>query len=288
MDPVSIATLASGAAAVGGNLIGAYMNRKATEAANAANAEMAQKNIEMQERFAQHGVRWKVADAQAAGIHPLYALGANTHSFSPVSVGAIPDHSMGQAMANIGQDIGRAIHSTSTVKERQATAARMTALTEERAELENALLRSQIAKINQAPNPPLPSNSDMPALTGQGNSTTGYVREKPLERVHSQPGRPAQEVGAIPDYGFSRTNSGLTPVPSKDIKEKIEDQFIPETMWALRNQLLPNFGKGPLPPDPKYYPLPPGATAWKWNHLYQEFQPFDQRKGGWVQLKGGR
>lgn len=29
--------------------------------------------------FAQKGIRWKVADAKAAGIHPLYAMGASTN-----------------------------------------------------------------------------------------------------------------------------------------------------------------------------------------------------------------
>ena len=44
----------------------------------------ADKNIKYQKQFAQHGIRWKVEDAKAAGLHPLYALGANTHSFTPV------------------------------------------------------------------------------------------------------------------------------------------------------------------------------------------------------------
>ena len=38
----------------------------------------ANKQYEMQKEFAQNGIRWKVADAKAAGIHPLAALGAQT------------------------------------------------------------------------------------------------------------------------------------------------------------------------------------------------------------------
>lgn len=42
-------------------------------------------NIQQQREFAQKGIRWRVSDAKKAGIHPLFALGANTASFSPVA-----------------------------------------------------------------------------------------------------------------------------------------------------------------------------------------------------------
>lgn len=43
-----------------------------------------------QEKFAKHGVRWRVADAQAAGIHPLAALGMSPNQATPVTIGADP------------------------------------------------------------------------------------------------------------------------------------------------------------------------------------------------------
>lgn len=52
-------------------------------------------NAALQREFAQHGIQWKVADAQAAGVHPLYALGGGTPSFSPgasVSEGGVTHH----------------------------------------------------------------------------------------------------------------------------------------------------------------------------------------------------
>ena len=42
---------------------------------------------DLQREFAQNGIRWKVADAEAAGIHPLAALGAQTTPYQPVSIG---------------------------------------------------------------------------------------------------------------------------------------------------------------------------------------------------------
>lgn len=41
------------------------------------------KNIAFQKEFAQHGVRWRVEDAKAAGVHPMYALGASGAAFAP-------------------------------------------------------------------------------------------------------------------------------------------------------------------------------------------------------------
>ena len=36
-----------------------------------------------QREFAQNSIQWRAADAKKAGVHPLAALGASTHSPSP-------------------------------------------------------------------------------------------------------------------------------------------------------------------------------------------------------------
>jgi len=105
------------AAAIGGGLLSGDSSRK-----------IAHEQMDAQREFAQMGIRWKVADAKAAGIHPLYALGASTHSFSPVSVGG-PD--WGGILGQAGQDISRAYSSTRTQQERQDLGA--FALAQERA-----------------------------------------------------------------------------------------------------------------------------------------------------------
>lgn len=235
--------------------------------------EMADKNAALQREFAQNGIRWRMEDANRSGIHPLYAMGANTSSASPVYTGQESDDG---PIAGMGQNISRAMQATMQKQEREASV--MTELQQERAWLENALLRSRIAREQAQVGPPLPSNSDMNYLTGQGNSGSmapsmggAYVEENPLQRVHSAPGRPAQEVGAVSDYGYARTNSGIAIVPSKDVKERIEDNIVPEVMWSVRNLLAPNFGGGPAAPDPRHYP-PGKGKEWKWNYRAQEFQ----------------
>lgn len=276
-----IPALIGGAAAIGGSLIGGKMASRATKSANDANAAALKQQNKLQKEFAQHGIRWKVEDAKKAGIAPLAALGAQTHSFSPASVGVTPDLGMANAAANMGQDISRAVHATRTGPERA-----MAVLQLENQKLQNDYLRSQIAKMNSSQvGPGLPSNSGLPgSLLGSGQGDA-YVVEKPLERTHSAPGLPGQEVGYVPDLGWARTASGLTQVPSADVKQKIEDQLIPEVMWAVRNHLLPNLGIGERPSKDL---LPKGAKEWIWNPLKQEYQPDTVYRDSWFGNKFGR
>lgn len=119
------------------------------------------RNTRLQKEFAQNGIQWKVEDAKKAGIHPLYALGAPTMSFSPSSVGS--------DFAGVGQDLSRAIDATRSSKDRGQ--ARLDALTLERAGLENDLLRSQIMGSKMAL---LRSNGpSMPS--GNGNDFTDPI-----------------------------------------------------------------------------------------------------------------
>lgn len=72
------------------------------------------REYERQKEFAQNGIRWRVEDAKAAGIHPIFAIGANTSTYSPqAAVGT--DYGISQA----GQNIGRAIEAKQTIAERQ-------------------------------------------------------------------------------------------------------------------------------------------------------------------------
>lgn len=94
--------------------------------ANAFGSESAaEKNAKEQRRFARNGITWKVKDAKRAGVHPLFALGAQTASFTPSYQS--PDYSF------IGQAAG-------------AAADRKTA--EKQMQLNERLLDSQIKKMD--------------------------------------------------------------------------------------------------------------------------------------------
>lgn len=146
----------------GTSLLGGLFGRKSQEEANA-------KNLAAQREFAQSGVQWRVADAKKAGIHPLAALGAQTASFSPSFVG---DTSFGTGIAQAGQDVSRAIDATRPAAQRSAAFEKSVQdLTVQKMGLENQILASQLAKINQAGHPPaFPGTPTL--IDGQGNTTS--------------------------------------------------------------------------------------------------------------------
>lgn len=261
------APLAAAAIPAAASLAAGVMGAKAQDKATQAARDAAAANTAMQMEFAKNGIRWKVADAKAAGIHPLYALGAQGASFSPVSIGETPNLAMPNALANMGQDIGRAISTTRTQEEKEVAAINLAAA---RANLDGQVIDNQIKAKTlsnmSATAPSFPGSTNF--IPGQGNSP--LMKVKPSERSSSEPGRPAQQAGWVPDVGYARTDTGLTPVPSQDVKERIEDQMIPELMWAMRNQIAPNLGVATPPPKSQ---LPKGADSWRWSFRSQEWQP---------------
>lgn len=169
-------------------------NLSAAERTNLANihaaadinrATIADKDLDrqLQREFAQSGIRWRVDDARAAGIHPIYALGGPGASYSPgaislvspsrvtplSSVGAasqayaaspppVTGNNIGSSLASMGQDIGRALTATQTAVQRDAAFEQTSRdLWLQNATLKNELLASQIAKLKGQVGPPMQS-----------------------------------------------------------------------------------------------------------------------------------
>lgn len=141
---------------------------------NQQKKEGQEREIELQREFAQNGLRWKVEDAQRAGIHPLAALGATGASYSPVGLG---DNDYSAVGSSVGQDISRAVDATRTAPERMgAISHKMEALGLERASLENDLLRAQILDITRPRTPPFPmadGGYNVPGQPGSGIKIAG-------------------------------------------------------------------------------------------------------------------
>lgn len=247
-----------------GNIIAAGANLVGGIIGSNKESKIAKQNIAMQKQFAQEGIRWKVADAKAAGLHPLAALGAQTSSFSPISVGG---NSLATGLAAAGQDIGRAVNATRTSGERiDAYTKTVQDLNLRRLGLENDLLASQIAKINQAGSPPpFPTAGNRHLIEGQGNSP--LIKSDPMEQTPTDPLNPSSEPGSNPEVGYARTTAGWAPVPSKAIKERIEDNFPAEVTWMMRNQMAPSFGFRSNPPK---IDIPEGHF-WQYNPFTQEY-----------------
>lgn len=236
----------------GSSLLGGVVDYFGNKSANDANKDM-------QYDFAKQGIRWKVEDAQAAGIHPLYALGAQTISPSPSFVGS----TLGNSISNAGQDISRAINSTRTAGERRLAELQLSSA---KADLDGKLIdnqirASQLAKMNQVQTPSFPSGTVGQLIPGQGDSSR--VIDAPLTRTISARGAPNQEPAPVTETGYLRTPSGgYFPVRSKDATDRLDDDTIGNLLWNFRNRVLPSFGFN--------YSLPNDANIY--NPLTQQYE----------------
>ena len=286
----SVASAVGGVASGIGSIIGSNNSAASAEAINRA-------NYEHQKEFAQNGIRWKVADAKAAGLHPLAALGAQTSGYTPSAVvGDSPDFSF---LRDIGQDIGRAVDAKSTAAERAKNAAMLeqgAKLDIEGKQLDNDYKRTLIASqkqddalklanaavraswSQQLP-PAMPSFApDGSLMPGQGNATSpGGIESKPAEIVVNEPGRRGQERGSITELGFSRTNDGgYVPVMSNDAKQRYEEDIFGEIGWNLRNRLPGLIDRQDVAPPRSWLSDP--DSSWE----------FDLSRGAWYERPAGR
>lgn len=237
--------------------------------------DSAQKDRKAQREMAQNSIQWRVADAKAAGVHPLYALGAPTMNFQSVG-----DGGAGATLAQMGQDVSRAKMAAMDRREREAAATRaaIDAAHERqqndvlfgqqvrRNELDMQYVQSQIARLNSAQiGPPNPGGISNP---------NPRVQPRPSSPVIGASGNPAREPGDITDYRYFRMPNGHIGIaPSEDWSGTIDDVTNPQTLgWTWRNNIVPFFDRGYFPlPNPRQYPLPPGADRWYWNGM--TFEP---------------
>ena len=278
--------------AIGGalGLIGAGQSQASAERLN-------QLNYEHQKEFAQNGIRWKVADAKAAGLHPLAALGASTASYSPSAViGDSPDYSF---LKDMGQGIDRAMDAKATRQERAEREQKEDALFNEELkgkQLQNQETETRIQSMKwdmamelarnatqsvrtQQQVPAMPSLApDGSLMPGQENATSpGGIESKPAEIVVNEPGRRGQERGSITELGFSRTNDGgYVPVMSNDAKQRYEEDIFGEIGWNLRNRLPGLIDRQDVAPPRSWLSDP--DSSWE----------FDLSRGAWYERPAGR
>lgn len=273
----------AGAITSGGlSLLGDYLASEATQDENQRRRQHQDQinasNYAMQKEFAQMGLRWRVEDAKAAGLHPLAALGATGASASPSFMMAEEQPARSEMYSRMGQNLSRAINATLSPEEKA-----MKMLQIESMRIDNAIKQRQLDSITS---PGIPTSSLVPRhLLGQNplnyNFSGERVMEQPTIKSHSATNRPHQAAGEYTDYVFDRTATGLHPVPSKEIQEAIEDKFIPETLHAVRNYIYPTISKRfrqSAQPTLYDHPLPRGYE-WGWKPSAFEWRA--RKKGKW-------
>jgi len=145
----------------------------------------AKRQEKLSKEFAQHGIQWRVEDAKAAGIHPLAALGASTHTAPGLPVG-------GDAVA---AGLGKAAD----------------ALLSERGALENDLLRAQIEKTNSETSTERATSRTIIANARRRGQTASTAPPPPEHTGRFIPGEPGPRV--------------LTSDPRWSDAQKFEDRY---------------------------------------------------------------
>lgn len=238
---------------VTGALIGAGASLLGGAMSSRAGAREAARDRRFQEAFARQGIQWRVADAQAAGVHPLYALGAPLQQASPIGINT---GQMGQAVADAGQQVSRAIAATETADQKQI---RELAIRRARAETRGSeaqalILDAQAQKLLREirSQPSFPSGSFSGGIEGQEPLTLSpgmpmpagsfdQLLPQPSKRVSSRSSEPHVETGRSPMgsvFDVSRRMEFM--LPSKDATEALESisESLPQqVLWYSMNRL---------------------------------------------------
>lgn len=195
----------------GASLLGGFMQSK-----------QADKQAELQKQFAQSGIQWKVRDAEKAGIHPLYALGAQTTSYQPTQVGDL-------GIAEAGQNIGRAIDATrSNPAKVNALSLTASQIQLEGLKLDNELKKAQLASAvalaHQTQHAPgLPGPFTQSAIVGQGNTEQTDPSRLPLMHSARQP----QYTTNLKVGGYD-----VMPSPNWSDAQTFQDRYGEPGEWA--------------------------------------------------------
>lgn len=250
-----------------GGLSGLFGGSNNNAALNASRIN-ADQDRAFQMAAATQGIRWKVNDAKAAGIHPLFALGAPTFNPSPTSLlsdsGGGSD--LGGSLSRMGQGVERALLAAAPQDERDATTGGiMTQLGIERARLQNDLLRAQIGSLaaRVGPDqigPPGPSLKAVGGIPGQPQSVVGNYEAKSPEVLNTQPSNPGAQAGpAQPGVRWEKNPDGsVVAMPTGQMDDLSSPGY---ANFQYINRVLPFFSSAEELRPPKHM-LPPGYTQW--------------------------
>lgn len=287
-----------GAALVGagGSIVGGLLGN----ASRSSPTDHFADNAALQKEFAQNGIRWKVADAKAAGLHPLAALGAQTASFTPGYVGDTGSANDYSFLADAGQQIGRAIDAKATAEERARNRVyqeKANELTLENMQLQNDSIKMDMVRqlardaeraVNtQQQVPAMPSfrtrADGATIMPGQGDATTSSLfKVKPPELVASHPETPYAEAGSHPEVKWARTAlGGYTPVRSEALEEALEDDWLGGLRYTIRNSLGSATSSESFAPPRALLPDhgKTGRYSWMFDNYSGDWYAFDHSAG---------
>lgn len=244
----------AGASLVGSGL--SFLGGQEALGINSGNQAYANTLAYQQQQFerqaAQQGIQWRVADAKAAGISPLVALGAPT--FNPGAIGVSgsnfdnPLAAAGAGLSGMGQDISRAAMAAQTENTRMQTvlaAEKIRADTmassgeAEKNAAQAGYYRALTDKVSGAMiGPPMPSQGRF-FVDGQG-TPVGTVKSEPSKSISDAGGQHSIEAGITPAVKpVQMQGGGIDPQPSLGTSVGSTGETIG---YTIRNRLNPPSG----------------------------------------------
>lgn len=228
---------------------GIYSANKSQQIANNVNLL----NYKQAKEFAQNQLQWRVADAKKAGLHPLVGVGASLYQSAPTAVGG-DSSGLGNGLAEMGQNISRAVDASMNYKQRQENEMKQQQLMDlqilaKKQEIAESHSRQNLndAQANRVLNP------IKDAAVGnsiRGASVFGQPRipARPFLISHPRQLRGKQAIigQALPDYQRFKTEDGTVyTLPSEAFENSAQNSWgIPDAIWYV-NRARRIWNKGP-------------------------------------------
>lgn len=202
LEPVTTAALIS----AGGQLAGGAIAGSGAGRQQNANDRNAIRDYNLQRKFAQNSIRWRVEDAKRAGLHPLYALQGAGATYTPSA--AVTD--FGAYKAQLGQGIARAANAVASMQDRELAQAQIELIKAQTGTeiAQQQALASEGARLRQPGQP-------APVLVSDGISPSKFLSVSGMENFFNSSAVEAPVVKSRDsDYPFSTPMStpGFMPV----------------------------------------------------------------------------
>lgn len=183
-------------------------------------------DFEYQKRMLENQLQWRVSDAKAAGIHPLYGIGAPAVSYAS-TIGGEPRRNTLNDLGEAGQGIARAAGAYADSKQRQI--------------LFDQEVRMNDLKIKDAEIALAKSASDL-AVSSSGSSPAfniGNVNHVPSKQISSIRGNRGIEAGIPPGTkGYVMADGHTMLLPSEEAAEAMEGNLLYGAEHYLRNRVV--------------------------------------------------
>ena len=201
VEPIITAAAITAGAGLAGSLLGGGDNNNA---------------IKFAEKQAKKRIQWTVRDAQRAGIHPLYALGAGYQPPVMPSSGS----SLGEGISRAGAAVGEGVRALGAKKDREAEI--LAGQPQAQANLAYTVANTDLIKQN--------IEASRLAMMMQSANNSGYgrgaVTGTPLDMATMiDPSGDITMMNTMAGWNYPpRTHQGQSPtVPAREWEEQYED-----------------------------------------------------------------